>query len=192
MLYLLLLSYVAVFTGELMGDKLLYTISTLATRYRLLPMLGGVAVAFMGKMLAAVLLGGFVSHLPGKLVAVLSAATYFTMALAPSVKTAAPGAADSRQLVPSFRAVVISFSVVFFSEWGDIGQITAATLAARYHAPLVIWMGGTLAMVTKSVLAMTVGVALRSRISQEVLRYCGVCVLFGLGVLSLINIAVQW
>ena len=189
MLYLLLLSYAAVFTGELIGDKLLYTISALSSRYRILPVLGGVSLAFMGKMLVAVFLGNFISHLPGRLVASLSALTFFIMAIVLYFKTApAPPGAPERP-VSALRVSFISFSVVFFSEWGDIGQITAATLAARYHSPLVIWVGGTLAMISKAILAMTAGAVLRNRVPQEILRYCGVGLLFSLGLLSLLNVA---
>lgn len=189
MFYLLLLSYVTVFTGELLGDKLLYTLSTLATRYRVAPMLCGVALAFTGKMAAAVLLGGVVAHMPARVVAVISAATFFTMALALTFKASERAAEESSHAKHWFKIALVAFSVVFFSEWGDIGQITAATLSARYHLPFVIWLGGTLAMLTKAILAMTVGVALRNRVSQEILRYCGVSLLFGLGLLSLINAA---
>jgi putative Ca2+/H+ antiporter (TMEM165/GDT1 family) len=187
MLYLLLISYLAVFTGELIGDKLLYTIGALATRYRMFPMLCGVAIAFMGKMGAAVIFGGFVSHLPGRTVALSSAASFFTMALTLSLKAAPHAVPELGQSVSAFRAALMSFSLVFLSEWGDLGQITAATLAARYQSPLTIWLGGTIAMITKAVLAMTFGVALRNRISQEVLRYCGVCLFSTLGVLSLLK-----
>lgn len=190
MLYLLLLSFAAVFTGELIGDKLLYTISALSSRYRVLPVLGGGSLAFMGKMLVAVFLGNFIAHLPGKLVASLSAVTFFIMAIALSFKTAPTPPGASERPVSALRVSLISFSVVFFSEWGDIGQITAATLAARYHAPFIIWVGGTLAMISKAVLAMTAGAALRNRVPQEILRYCGVGLLFSLGVLSLLNVAV--
>lgn len=189
MLALLLLSFVTVFTGELLGDKLLYTISALASRFRFVPILLGVGLAFMAKMMAAIVLGGFVANLPGRVVAVLSSVTFFTMALALSFK-ACPGADQpARESASVFRASLISFSLVFFSEWGDIGQITAATLVARYHAPLVIWMGGTLAMISKAILAVTVGAVLRNRLPREVLRYCGVFLLFSLGVLSLLSLA---
>jgi len=189
MLALLLLAFVSVFTGELLGDKLLYTVGALATRFRLLPILVGVSSAFMGKMLVAVVLGGFVANLPGKIVALLSAVTFITMALALFFK-AAPGTDQvARGSVSILRASLISFSLVFFSEWGDIGQITAATLVARYNAPLVIWIGGTLAMVSKAILALTVGTVLRNRIPREILRYCGVFLLFSLGVLSLLSVA---
>jgi len=35
------------------------------------------------------------------------------------------------------------------SEWRDVGQITAAAMAARFGAPAVVWMGTVPAMVTK-------------------------------------------
>jgi len=38
------------------------------------------------------------------------------------------------------------------SEWGDVGQITAAALTAKYHRPLVVWLGAVGAMVTKGAL----------------------------------------
>jgi putative Ca2+/H+ antiporter (TMEM165/GDT1 family) len=180
---LFLAVYITVFAAELMGDKLLYTISTLAIRYRPVPMLSGVCLAFMGKMAAAVVLGGLVARLPAKLVAVISAVTFFTMALALSFK-APESPADSRPLRWP-RVFLISFAVIFFSEWGDMGQVTAAALAARYQSPLLVWVAATLAMITKAVLSMTVGRGLVRRLPQKVLRYCGAALLFTFGVLSL-------
>ncbi|MEI9973918.1 MAG: hypothetical protein WDO73_18820 [Ignavibacteriota bacterium] len=43
-----------VFMAEIVGDKLLYTTGLLATRYKTLPILCGMAVAFMLKMAVAV------------------------------------------------------------------------------------------------------------------------------------------
>lgn len=188
MLPLLLAAFATVFTAELVGDKLLYTLTALATRYRPLPMLCGIGLAFTGKMGAAVLLGGLVAHLPAKLVVGLSAATFFTMALVLSFKASGE---ETRERGPSphwSRAAVVAFSAVFFSEWGDPGQIAAAVLAARYQAPLIVWVGGTLAMVTKAILAITVGIPLRNRLPEGILRYCGVSLLFSLGVLSLLRL----
>jgi len=114
------------------------------------------------------------------------------MALALTFKAPASDGLDYGNPGRWFRPALISFSVVFFSEWGDIGQIAAATIEARFQAPMVVWLGATLAMVTKAILAMTVGVALRNRISQEVLRYCGVGLLFSLGLFSLLHVALHW
>ena len=129
MLPLLLAAYATVFTAELVGDKLLYTLTALATRYRPFPMLCGVGVAFMGKMGAAVLLGGLVAHLPAKLVVGLSAATFFTMALVLSFKASGEETSERGPSPHWSRAAVVAFSAVFFSEWGDPGQIAAAVLA---------------------------------------------------------------
>jgi putative Ca2+/H+ antiporter (TMEM165/GDT1 family) len=177
--------YATVFTAELIGDKLLYTISTLAARYRAAPMLAGVCVAFMGKMAAAVLLGGLIARLPEKIVAVLSAVTFFTMALALSFKAPEEASPHAARPQPWPRVILISFAVIFFSEWGDMGQVTAAALAARYQAPLLVWIAATLAMLSKAVIGMTVGRGLLRRLPQAALRYCGAALLFTFGVLSL-------
>ena len=54
MIPVLLATYGAVFVAEIVGDKLLYTTGVLATRYRTLPIIVGVLVAFMAKMAVAV------------------------------------------------------------------------------------------------------------------------------------------
>ncbi|MEI9973917.1 MAG: TMEM165/GDT1 family protein [Ignavibacteriota bacterium] len=51
---------------------------------------------------------------------------------------------------PAYRAALVAFAAIFFSEWGDVGQITAATMAARFPAPLVVWLGAVAAMVTRA------------------------------------------
>ena len=57
MFAILLATYIAVFVAEIVGDKLLYTTGVLATRYKTVPILCGMVVAFMAKMGVAVLLG---------------------------------------------------------------------------------------------------------------------------------------
>ena len=62
-----------------------------------------------------------------------------------------------------------------------MGQITAAMLAARYHTGLIIWFAATLALITKAILAMTVGVSLRRWVPERTLRYrvLGLCLTMG-------------
>lgn len=184
---LLLAAYLTVFTAELIGDKLLYTLSALATRYRGTPVLCGAGLAFIGKMFAAVLLGGLIAQFPAKIVAPLSAVTFFTMALALSFKRTDRQPVE-KESDPWPRAAAVSFAVVFFSEWGDMGQIAAATLSARFQAPLAIGVAATLAMLTKAALAVTIGKGLAEKVPQAILRYCGVCLLFGLAVASLFQL----
>ena len=67
-------AYGAVFLAEIAGDKLLYTTGVLSARYRPLPIMVGVIIAFMLKMAVAVMLGEAISHLPKLLVAGVTAA----------------------------------------------------------------------------------------------------------------------
>jgi putative Ca2+/H+ antiporter (TMEM165/GDT1 family) len=86
---------------------------------------------------------------------------------------------------------LVSFAAIFFSEWGDVGQITAATMAARFGAPLLVWAGAVGAMVTKGALAASIGAGVRqwiiARIPPKVVRYAGVSALLVLGVLSVLE-----
>jgi putative Ca2+/H+ antiporter (TMEM165/GDT1 family) len=187
-LSLLLATYGTVFLAELVGDKNLYTISTLTVRFRLWPVCCGIALAFSGKMLAAVLLGQAVASLPTALVTGMSAATFFTTGLIIWMKK--PEGASHRSARTSYwsSAVPVSFAAIFFSEWGDVGQIAAATLSARYHAPLVVWLGAVLALMTKGILALTLGAGLCRRLPQNILRYGALTLCLTMGILSLFRI----
>src|SRR5215471_3463814 len=82
MLTILLATYGAVFVAEIVGDKLLYTTGVLATRYRTLPIMFGMAVAFMAKMAVAVIVGKAISQLPPLLVAGITALSFIGVAIA--------------------------------------------------------------------------------------------------------------
>src|SRR6185436_12929336 len=90
------------------------------------------------------------------------------------------------------KAAMISFAAIFFSEWGDVGQVTAATLAARYSLPLVVWLGAVSAMVTKGTLAAFLGAGIRRKIAEhvspKVVRYVAVGLMLVLGLLTVLEI----
>ena len=182
MLQTLATAYVLVLVAELVGDKLIYTAGSLTTRFRALPVFCGLSLAFMLKMLAAVSVGRFIAELPGAVVAGVSAVTFFAAAAVIWFRR------DGGEETPKagagagwWRAVGVSFAAAFLTEWGDIGQLTAATLAARHNAPLVVWFGATLALMTKGALAVTLGVGLRRKVPARILRplAASVCVVMG-------------
>jgi putative Ca2+/H+ antiporter (TMEM165/GDT1 family) len=189
MLTILLATYGAVFAAEIVGDKLLYTTGVLATRYRTLPIMMGMMLAFMAKMAVAVLVGKAISTLPPWLVAAVTTVNFFAIALTLWRKP------DKREIkhkeTPHSRAAMVSFAAIFFSEWGDIGQITAATMSARFGAPLLVWIGAVSAMVTKGALAASIGGALRQwiqdHLSPKMIRYGAVALLLLLGILSAVE-----
>jgi len=190
MFAILLATYGAVFVAEIVGDKLLYTTGVLATRYKTLPILFGMVLAFMAKMGVAVLVGKAISTLPPLLVAAVTTVNFFAIAYALWRK---PDKKESKKKeeYPSSRAALVSFAAIFFSEWGDVGQITAATMAARFGAPLLVWAGAVSAMATKGALAASIGAGVRgwiqAHIPPKIIRYGGVGLLLLLGALSVIE-----
>ena len=185
MLPILFAAYGAVFVAEITGDKLLYTTGVLATRYRTAPILCGMAVAFMVKMGVAVLVGNAVSKLPPLLVAAMTTINFFAIAY---VLWRQPDGGEGKQEYPASWAMMVSFATIFFSEWGDIGQLTAAPLAARFPSPFVVWIGAVGAMVTKGALAAFAGAGVRQwirhHVSPKMVRYVAVGLLLLLGLLS--------
>jgi putative Ca2+/H+ antiporter (TMEM165/GDT1 family) len=189
MLPILFATYGAVFVAEIVGDKLLYTTGVLATRYRTAPILFGMALAFMAKMAVAVAVGKAVSTLPPLLVAAITTVNFFAIAFflwrKPEKKK------EEKKEYPASRAVMVSFAAIFFSEWGDVGQITAATMAARFGSPVLVWIGAVGAMVTKGALAASVGAGVRgwiqAHLSPKTIRYAAVGLLLFLGLLSVVE-----
>lgn len=189
MLSILLATYGAVLLAEIVGDKLLYTTGILATRYRPVPIMIGVSLAFMAKMAVAVAIGAAISQLPRGIVATVTAVSFLGVAY--TLWRKPDKTPKEKRDDPAHMALLVSFSAVFFSEWGDVGQITAATMAARYHAPLIVWLGAVLAMITKGVLAAFLGAGVRTwiheRVSPRVIRFAGVGMLLVLGLLAVIE-----
>jgi Ca2+/H+ antiporter, TMEM165/GDT1 family len=176
---LFLASYTIVFGAEIVGDKTIYTLGSLAARYRVLPLFAGSSAAFMLKMLIAVLLGSTIAKFPVPVVTAASAVTFFAMALVIWFKK--PEDDEPITAHRGGKIALAAFASILFSEWGDVGQIAAATLAAHYQLILIVWMGAVLAMMTKAILVLTFGAAIRNRLPTDFLRYAtvGTCVILG-------------
>jgi putative Ca2+/H+ antiporter (TMEM165/GDT1 family) len=189
MIGILIATYAAVFVAEIVGDKLLYTTGVLATRYRTVPVMIGMLIAFMAKMAVAVAVGSAISKLPPYLVATLTSLSFIGLAITLWRKPM-ERASHERDRRAS-KGALVSFAAIFLSEWGDVGQITAATMAARFGAPMLVWAGAVAAMVTKGALAASVGAGIRqwivAQVSPRVVRYAGVIALLVLGVLSVLE-----
>lgn len=181
MFYLLLATYGTIFVSELLGDKSIYTISSLTMRFRPLYVFYGFTVAFMIKMFAAVLLGQVIAQLPKTVVAFTSTTTFLVTALLIWFRKKDNASARPGEDSGFAKAALITFAAVLFSEWGDIGQIMAATLTARYQLPFVVWLGATLALMTKGLLALALGRGLRERVPFRILRpvSASLCVIMG-------------
>lgn len=203
MFRLFLITYGAVFIAEIVGDKLLYTTGVLATRYRSASVILGMSLAFMCKMAVAVAIGAAISQLPRAIVAVVTGAGFIGVAWTiwrkPDVRL--PKAKDTTVL----KGAAVAFAAIFLSEWGDVGQVTAAGMSAKYvwsaratdaaaniwPAAMAVWLGAVAAMVTKGTLASVLGAGVRmwiaERIQPRVVRYVATAALVVLGTLSVLE-----
>jgi len=179
-------TYAAVFIAEIVGDKLLYTTGILATRYRSVPIIIGMAAAFMVKMGAAVLVGQALSQLPKPLIAALTAASFFGVIFVLWRKGDDLPPDEEAKTRAMAQPALVTFLTILLSEWADVGMITAATMAANNpHALAIVWAGAVAAMVTKGLVAAFLGAGLRqwirTRIQPKHLRYASVIALAILG-----------
>ena len=156
------IAFVLTFLGEL-PDKSLFASLVLGTRYRPLYVWVGAAAAFTVHAGIAVTAGRLLALLPRHLVDGVVATLFLAGAvylLVSSFRQRQPEDLDAaRQGGPPAtfaRVAGTSFAVVFLAEWGDITQLTAANLAAKYD-PLSVFVGVTLGLWAVAALAVTVG-----------------------------------
>src|ERR1700676_1520315 len=111
------LAYSTVLASELIGDRSIFTVSSLAMRFRPGAVACGIAAAFMAKMSVAVLCGRLLAGLPLRWARALSAAPLLATALYLWLgkQQAGPASAAPARAWPS--AAGVAFSAVFFAEW---------------------------------------------------------------------------
>jgi putative Ca2+/H+ antiporter (TMEM165/GDT1 family) len=159
---------VAVFGAELLGDKTLFSSGALAARYSRLAILAGLVPACCAKMLVAVLIGHSLAGLPLWLTTLVSTVTLLVAAVLVCGHNETARRFDRPMC--NGRIAWTSFATIFFTEWGDPGQLVAASLVVQHKAALLVWFGGSLAMFTKAIIGMTFGVSLRYCLSERAIR----------------------
>lgn len=183
--YVFLVAYWTVLVAELGGDKAVYAVASLALRFRAGIVFRVMTVAFAGKMFAVVLLGSTIARVPSQWTAILSAVAFFSSGLFIWFKE--PESLPRELPVSALwsRTTGIAFASLFFTEWGDPGQISAAALTAQSQSSLATWLGGTLAMITKGGLALAIGLTFRDRLPLRMLRALASASCCVLGILAL-------
>jgi putative Ca2+/H+ antiporter (TMEM165/GDT1 family) len=196
-------TYGAVFIAEIVGDKLLYTTGVLATRYRSLSIIIGMAIAFCLKMGVAVAAGEFIARLPKPLLAAVTAASFLFVAITIWRKPdERPEKGKDKRV---FSGALVAFATIFFSEWGDVGQLAAVGMASKTLGQLnagqlvlsrsavlmALWLGAVGAMVTKGILAASLGAGIRAwiadRVSPKMIRIVATIALLVLGTLAVLE-----
>ena len=167
-------AFVLVLPVEL-PDKTLFASLVLATRFAPLPVFVGVGTAFGLQVAIAVTAGSLLSLLPEALVSGVVAVLFLVGAVilwrsASSGPEDEEAAATKRENTSFGRAAAISFGVLFAAEWGDLSQLATAGLAARYEAPLSVFLGAWAALLVVSGLAVFLGKRLADRLPVALIR----------------------
>lgn len=103
-----------------------------------------------------------------------------------SVRPASAASADpSRSTFP--RVAATSFAVVFVAELGDLTQFSTANLAARFSAPVAVWLGAVLALWTVAGLAIVGGRGLLRVLSVKVITRIAAVAFTALALISLVD-----
>ena len=172
-------TFLAVLPAEL-PDKTILATLILSSRYRPLYVFAGAAGGFLVQVVIAVAAGGALSLLPRRPVEGAAAAAFAVGAFflwrhqegeggegeggeggkknQKNQRTDADDEGGPDGMRNGFWPVFgTSFAVVFLAEFGDLTQFMTVSLAARFHNPIAVGVGATLALWTAAGLAVLVG-----------------------------------
>ena len=157
-------TFLAVLPAEL-PDKTILATLILSSRYRPGYVLAGAAAGFLVQVVIGVAAGGALSLLPrrpveGAAAAAFAAGAFFLWRHKEGGQegTDADEEGGPDGLRDGFWPVFgTAFAVVFLAEFGDLTQFMTVSLAARFHNPVAVGVGATLALWTAAALAVLVG-----------------------------------
>ena len=170
-------------------DKTAVAALVLATRHRPLPVFLGTALALVVQSLVAVAAGGVLSLLPPRPVHIAAGLLFLISAIFMwRRKEEHEEGANAAENSPNDfkRALWKSFLVVFIAEWGDLTQLGTAALAARYKAPVTVFLAASSALCVVAALAVFLGNRLSAIIQPRHTQRAAavVFVLLGIGLLT--------
>lgn len=153
-----LTTFLVILPAEL-PDKTIFACLILASRYRPRYVFAGAAAAFTAQVALAVAAGGALSLLPHQGVQAATAAAFLVGAVLlwrhrPEEDEEITRATSRNAFWP---VSMTAFLVVFLAEFGDLTQIMTVSLAAKYHDPLSVGAGATVALWVAAGLAVVVG-----------------------------------
>jgi Ca2+/H+ antiporter, TMEM165/GDT1 family len=154
-------TFVAVLPAEL-PDKTILACLILSSRYRPGFVFTGAAAGFAAQVVLSVAAGGALSLLPHRLVAAFAAAAFLVGAVLLWRHKPEQASDDEEAGQDGLRTGFLpvagtAFAVIFLAEFGDLTQIMTVSLAARFHDPIAVGAGATLALWTAAALAILAG-----------------------------------
>ena len=157
-----------VFLAEL-GDKTQLVALGLGARYRLGPVLVGLALAYAATNLLSVVVGGLLgAALPTRALGIGGGVLFLGFAL---WNLRPEGTDDDEVEVASGHGrVVLSVALAMFvAELGDKTMLATATLAAQGN-PVLVWIGATIGIILSGSVGVFVGRAIGARLPERTIR----------------------
>ena len=183
-------------------DKTFVATLVLSTRFPPFWVWVGVSAAFAVQTTIAVAAGQVLALLPQTPVQLVTAALFaigaFLMFRGAGGVDAAEEEASETEVVDAAlsrghaRAFTVSFLVLLAAEWGDLSQLTTASLSARFDAPIEVWLGAWIALSLVGALAVLSGRWLVARVSFPVVRRISGSLLAVLAAVTLAEAAGWW
>jgi len=156
-----LTSFLAVLPAEL-PDKTVLACLILSSRYRPWYVFAGAAAAFTAQVALAVAAGGALSLLPHRVVEACAAAAFLAGAVLlwrqkEEKEEEEEDVGRDGLRSGNWPVFGTAFAVVFLAEFGDLTQFLTVSLAARFHDPISVGIGATLALWVAAAVAVTLG-----------------------------------
>ncbi|MCW2896916.1 MAG: Ca2+/H+ antiporter, family [Trebonia sp.] len=154
-------TFLAVLPAEI-PDKTILACLILSSRYRPSVVFAGAATAFLAQVVLAVAAGGALSLLPRHVVEACAAAVFLASAVLlwrqkEEKDEEEDDAGRDGLRSGNWPVFGTAFAVVFLAEFGDLTQFLTVSLAARFHDPVSVGIGATLALWVAAAVAVTLG-----------------------------------
>jgi putative Ca2+/H+ antiporter (TMEM165/GDT1 family) len=154
-------TFLAVLPAEI-PDKTILACLILSSRYRPSVVFSGAAAAFLVHVVIAVAAGGALSLLPHRIVEACAAGAFLIGAVLLWRQKEEKDEDQDDAGRDGMRSGIwpvfgTAFAVVFLAEFGDLTQILTVSLAARFHDPISVGIGATLALWVAAAIAVTLG-----------------------------------
>ncbi|MCU0503152.1 MAG: TMEM165/GDT1 family protein [Anaerolineae bacterium] len=179
----LFIAFTLLFLAE-MGDKTQLMAMTLAHRYKVLPVMVGTFAAFALLNLLAVLVGEGLARIVPRNAVLVVAGLLFLLFAWRSWRDSAEEPTEATT-IDHRRAWLTSFTLIFVAELGDKTQLAMVALAAKTGALWSVYIGGTLALWTVSLLGILVGHTLLRKIEPRWVHRAAALLFLGFGLLAL-------
>jgi putative Ca2+/H+ antiporter (TMEM165/GDT1 family) len=155
-LTLFLSTFGLIFLAEL-PDKTAIATLILATRNNPWAVFIGVALAFVVQNMVAVLFGSLFGLLPPHIIHIASGLLFLVFAVMMWTRHQEEKSETTKKSLSFSRVIWTSFTVIFIAEWGDLTQLASATLVAKTHLALTIFLASTAALWSTTAIAILIG-----------------------------------